>query len=425
MSATPSLSNQIACGVPAEARGYPRAVWVFGILFLLTGGWLAYTLATNPDQIPWPFVVVNFIFFLGITQFGVCFAAIMRICGAQFSKPYHRLGEIMTLAFAPFTILLFLIIFYFGRHELYYWIDDGGEHSPFLNEGFLFWRNLVAQLVFYGLAKYYFFIDLAPDLNSEDARQGSWYRRTIYRLVPMFLPKDAANPENARRRLYLLSTPILMVAVISQTIIAWDFGMMLVHHYHSTVYPLIYMVGNMLAGCAAIYLMFLWMSRYIPVSPWFKVIQLKNMGITLTAFSLLWLYMFWAQFFVSWFGNLSHEYGVVSLAMYGHYGKYFWVMMICVFGIPIGSMIFAAVKRHRWSLAVVAFFMIVGMWLNRYLMVIPGLMDGDRPFSSGNELLVTLAILSGYLFLLLWLFRHFPMLSRWQIDSMPKADDHH
>ncbi len=155
------------------------------------------------------------------------------------------------------------------------------------------------------------------------------------------------------------------------------------------------------------------------------MIQLKNMGITLTAFSLLWLYMFWAQFFVSWFGNLSHEYGVVSLAMYGHYGKYFWVMMICVFGIPIGSMIFAAVKRHRWPLAVVAFFMIVGMWLNRYLMVIPGLMDGDHPFSSGNELLVTLAILSGYLFLLLWLFRHFPMLSRWQIGSMPEADDHH
>ena len=101
-------------------------------------------------------------------------------------------------------------------------------------------------------------------------------------------------------------------------------------------------------------------------SNFFKTVQLESMGIVFTGFALLWLYMFWAQFFVTWFGNLPYETGPLWTRMFGHYAPYFWVMMFCVFWLPFGALIFAPVKRNWWSLLLVAAVINVGVWINRY-----------------------------------------------------------
>jgi len=411
----------IAIGVPAGSQTYARTLRVIGSIFLLSTAWLVYMLATSPASVPWPFFAVNYLFLLGLTQFGICLQAIIRLAGGAWSRPFHRLGEVSTLAYGPIAIIGFLVIFFFGRHELYFWIGDSGigHRSPFLNESFLLWRNLIAQLVFYSLAKLFFFLSLRPDIRAGDAENGTWLRRLTYRAV-LTLFKDG-DPAVAQRRLYYLSPVLLIACGIAQTFIAWDLGMMLVEHYHSTVYPLYFMVGNMLAGTALLLLLLIWMSRMIPTEAHFGVHQLKSAGVLLTAFTLLWLYMFWAQFFVSWFGNLHHEYGVLGLQMFGHYGVYFWTMMLCVFGIPIGTLIFAPVKRMRWSLGLLALIIVAGMWLNRYLMVVPGLIEGDRPFSSLSEFLVAVVLFSGFLTILLWSFRLVPMLSGWQLRGVDET----
>ena len=69
----------------------------------------------------------------------------------------------------------------------------------------------------------------------------------------------------------------------------------------------------------------------------------------------------------------------------------------------------------RWSLTIVTSIILIGMWLNRYLMVIPGLKEGDSPFSSVPEVIVAILFLSGFLFVLFWAYRLFPMLSGWQL----------
>ena len=101
--------------------------------------------------------------------------------------------------------------------------------------------------------------------------------------------------------------------------------------------------------------------------------------------------------------------------MYGHYGGYFWTMIACLIGVPILTMIFARVKRMRWSLTLVTLVILVGMWINRYLMVVPGLKDGDSPFSSMAEVLVAVMFFSGFFFVLFWAYRFFPLLSAWQL----------
>jgi len=410
--------KQIPVGVPANNKGYKLVITVLGFIFLLTSIYFIYLISSNTDNTLWGFLVANFIFLLGITQFGVAFSAIMRICKANWSRSFYRLAELTTLAFFPFAIIGFLYIYNYGApHFLYWYAESHDAHlSPWLDSSLLLYRNLLAQLVFYFIAIVYFVAGLLPDITEQDSTTGPAWRQKIYRwLLSLKKNKDEAT---LKRNVYLYSPLVLVFAVIANTFIAWDFGMMLVPHYHSSVFPMYFILGNMLAGSAALIVLTVILSRIITVESYFRTVHVQSFGVLITGFTLLWLYMFWAQFFVSWFGNLPHEYGVISLQMYGHYSPFFWLMMICTFFIPLASLIFVRVKQTWWAMTLLAVIINFGVWLNRYLIVLPSLAEGHHPFTTFLETTITISLFSGFLFVLLILFNIFPMVSMWELRTV-------
>lgn len=411
MSAVPD----IAIGVPGGRKGYSAILLILGVLFVAAAGSFSYLLASAPASVPWPFLVANFVFLLGVSQYGVAFSAIMRICRTDWARPFYRIAEIATLAFFPFAIVLFLLIYAYGKEHLFFWLtpEPGAHLSPWLNSEFLLLRNLIAQLAFYGLTVVYFLMGLLPDVTAESADTGPGWRRSLYKRL--WSLRQRRDGEALKTNMFLYSPVVLVVAVIANTFIAWDFGMMLFPHYHSTVFPMYFILGNMLAGSAAVLMLAALTSRIVGLENFFEQTQLKSMGIVITGFTLLWLYMFWAQFFVSWYGNLPHEIGPLWTQMFGHYGPYFWVMIFCVFAFPIGTLIFAPVKRHWWSLLIVAAVINVGVWINRYLLVVPAIVENHVPFSSAIEMLLAAGLLAGFLLSYLLLFTVFPMISRWEL----------
>jgi len=233
--------------------------------------------------------------------------------------------------------------------------------------------------------------------------------------------KKGKNEKALQRKVYLLSPVILIAVVIPNTLIAWDFGMMLIPHYHSTVFPMYFIMGNMFAGTAAILILVVILSRYISINSYFQTVHVQSMGVLLTGFALFWLYFFWAQFFVSWFGNLPNEYGVLAKQMYGHYAPVFWIMIVCNFIIPIASLIFLKVKQTWWMMILVAIIINLGIWLNRYLIVVPALADDHYPLSSLTEFGITAGLVSGFLLFLFLLFNTFPVVSMWELRNIEKS----
>ena len=165
MSAVP----EVAAPAAKPAGGFGPAITILTVLFLAGAGNLGYLLATQPEAVPWSFLTASFVFVLGVSQFGIAFVAIMRICRAKWARPYYRVGEVATLSFLPLAFVVFLIIFAYGREHLFFWLHpEPGEHlRPWLNEAFLLIRNLVAQGVFYALAVVYFLIGLIPDAGDD------------------------------------------------------------------------------------------------------------------------------------------------------------------------------------------------------------------------------------------------------------------
>ena len=113
------------------------AVFVVGVVSLLTNG----------GQADVGLFTVTFLFLMGISQAGIVFCAITRLTRAQWSKPYYRLAEISTLAFAPFAIIGFLLLYYYAQDDLFYWLHlSPDEHvSPWLNINFLLISHIVVD----------------------------------------------------------------------------------------------------------------------------------------------------------------------------------------------------------------------------------------------------------------------------------------
>ena len=391
--------NEYQATVQASTKNPIALLIILGVVFV--GGLAA--LLTNGEQADVGLFTVTFLFLMGISQAGIVFCAITRLTRAHWSKPYYRLAEISTLAFAPFAIIGFLLLYFYASDDLFYWLNPPpGEHiSPWLNIDFLLIRHLLALGFFYGLSIYYVLKGIRVDQSDT---QG-----------------DVAAHLKKEDELYLLSPVVLIAYVLCNTFFAWDYAMMLIPHWHSTVFPIIFWFGNMFAGTAAL-IAFPILLRKSANSP-FGPDQTRCLGMVLTGFTLVWFYMFWAQFFVMWFGNLPRETDGLFRQMYGHYGPYFWAMMSGCFFIPFVSFIFAFVKRSLVTMGILALCINLGIWLQKYLMIVPVFSPDNTPFNSWIDIAAATGLLAGFIAAIILLSKRVPIYSSWELALKPQRRD--
>jgi len=358
-----------------------------------------YGSSNETTSLDFGLLIVSYLFLMGVSQAGVVFCAICRLVGAQWAKPYYRVAELSTMAFSPFAILGFLLIYYYARNDLFYWLSASPDAhlSPWLNSNWLLIRDLFGLLLFYGLSGIYVLKGLRPDLAGA-------------------LNAGNIDHREVKRQLYLLSPLVLISFVVCNTFFAWDFAMMLIPHWHSTVFPIHFWFGNLFAGTAAMVAIPAVLGRFSATEFQFGPHQIRQLSMLISAFMLLWLYFFWAQFFVIWFGNLPHEAEPLWRQVYGHYAPYFWTMLAGCFFVPFIALIFAIINRSLLAMCVLGLGINLGIWINKYLMVVPVFSPNDRPLDNLLDIGLSIALLAGFLSVLVLLARRLPVYSYWEIN---------
>lgn len=374
------------------------ALWLLIAVFLLGVASLVYGLLSTGHRPDFALFTVSYLFLLGISQAGVVFTALLRLVESDWGKPWYRLAELATMAYFPFAIIGFLIIFIYARGDLFYWLDASPEEhlSPWLNIDWLLIRDLGGLLLFYGLAAIYVRLGLSPDLASDEEAK-------------------AIDHDEVERKLYKFSPIMLIAFIVSNTLIAWDLAMMLIPHWHSTIFPIHFWFGNIFAGSAAMIAIVVVMRSVDGAHP-FGPRQIKGLGMLITGFTLLWLYFFWSQFFVIWFGNLEQESEPLWRQMYGHYSPFFWTMISGCFFVPFVLLLFATVKRSVVAMCIVAFGINLGIWINKYLMIVPVFSPDARPFEHWIDIALALGLFAGFIATIVILARRFPTYSAWEMS---------
>ncbi len=394
--------TSVATQRTSSSRQPGRALGVLIVLFALGVASLIYGRGNEGAQADVGLLIVSFLFLMGVSQTGVVFCAITRLVGAQWAKPYYRLAELSTMAFFPFALVGVLLIYFYADEDLFYWLSPSPEEhlSPWLNLNWLLIRSLFGLTLFYGLSALYVVTGLKPDLARSEGNN--------------------IDHRKVEGQLYALSPLVILGFIVCNTLFSWDFGMMLIPHWHSTVFPIFFWFGNLFAGTAALIIFPAVLGASSGSGSHFGPDQVRNLGMMVTAFTLLWLYFFWAQFFVIWFGNLPHETAPLWRQMYGHYSPYYWTMMAGCFFVPFVAFIFAFVKRSLLAMCTVAFGINLGIWLSKYLMVVPVLSPDDRPFSSWLDVSVAVGLAAGFLAVVIVLANRLPMYSHWELALKPE-----
>jgi hypothetical protein len=326
----------------------------------------------------WEAYLVNLIFFLGIAQGGVVASAAFYLTQAKWggSTPY-RLGE----AFAPFLWVGFFLFFglYFGRAAIFPWVTHPiAQKAAWLNIPFLFARDGIGLAAMALVSSAFVRIS-----RGDDAR--AWTVAT----------DDIELPPHSIR---VIAPMLAVLYAVVYTLIAFDLVMSLAPVWRSTLFGWFFFAGAFWSGLTAMALTAVVLrSRLGEHNLFTNPTIMHDFGKMVFAFSVFWVYLVFAQYIVIWYGDLPVEtFFIVQRVHHMPWSPLSVACVILIWAIPFCVLMSVRTKKTPAILGTVAALGLVGMWLERYVLVVPSLSLDAIPFGP-TQFLITIGFLGAFL----------------------------
>jgi molybdopterin-containing oxidoreductase family membrane subunit len=368
----------------------------------------------------WGFYITNFVFWIGISHAGTLISAILRLANATWRRPVTRCAEVITV-FALSIGALFPIV-HLGRPWLFYWL------IPYPNERTI-WPNFRSPLLWdlTAITTYltgsvsFLLLPIIPDWAVVRDKATGWRKKLFTALALRWrgTPKQWHRLETA---MHVMAVVIIPVAVSVHSIVSWDFAMAPVPMWHSTIFAPYFVAGAIFSGIAGLIVAMAFLRRFLRLEEYLQPIHFDNLGKLLLMMVLLWLYFTVSERLTTWYGNQSDEMAVFWLTQRGSFAPLFWLMVVCNFLIPFPLL---AIKKLRTitGTVIASSTIIVGMWLERFLIIVPSLAHKYLPYSWGSyrptwvEITITVGTFAGMGTLYLLFVKFVPIISIWELKA--------
>ena len=382
---TPTTTDDILRTLGRPGRTYVLAV--AGLLAVLALGLYAFTrqvrtglgVAGYQPPILWGVYITNFVFWIGITHSGTLVSAVLFLLRARWRTGVARASEAMTV-FAIMTGALFPIV-HLGRPWLFYWL------LPYPNERQL-WVNFRSPLIWdlFAIMAYltvsvaFLYVGLLPDIATARDRIRDW-RRPIYRLLSLGWSGTGRQWWHYNSLYGLLAALAVPLAVSVHSVVSWDFATTLVPGWHSTIFAPYFVAGAIFSGVAMMITLLAPMRTLLGLEAYMRERHFDNLGKLLLMMSLLMSYCYATEYFTAWYSGSRFEQGTYLARLTGQYAPLTWTVLACNSAVPLA--LFA--RRVRTFLPVlfaVAVLVNVGMWLERYVIIVSSLASNFDPATS-------------------------------------------
>ncbi|GAB4417637.1 MAG: hypothetical protein OHK0032_13670 [Thermodesulfovibrionales bacterium] len=359
----------------------------------------------------WGFYITNFVFFIGISHAGTLISAILRITNAEWRKSITRSAEVITvlvLGIGGMNILMDL-----GRPDrVLNIIKYGRFHSP------LVW-DLVSITTYLTASTLYLYLPLIPDIALlRDRMNGP--RRFIYDVLSLGWRGTEGQQRILQRAIAVMAILVIPIAVSVHTVVSYVFAMTTQPMWHSAIFGPYFVVGAIFSGIAAIIIIMAIIRRVYHLEEYLRPVHFKNLGILLFVMACLWLYFTLNEYLTTFYGAEPVHMKVFYSKFTGRYAPFFWLMVMTCFVIPS---ILLVNKRTRTISGMVAASISItaGMWLERFVIVVPSLANPRLPYERGTYFptWVEWSLMAGCfaLFTLLYMAftKLFPIVSIWEV----------
>jgi molybdopterin-containing oxidoreductase family membrane subunit len=422
----------------AEAARAPRAWYVamaFALCLLGTLGLMVlYLFITGVGvwnlnrPVCWAFDITNFVFWVGIGHAGTLISAILFLFRQKWRTSINRFAEAMTI-FAVMCAGLFPAI-HLGRVWYIYWV------FPYPNQ-MAIWPNFLSPLLWdvFAVSTYatvsvlFWYMGMVPDLATFRDRAKSkiaFYAYGIFSLGWRGSNRHWHIYERAYLLLAALATPLVLSV---HSVVSFDFAVSQLPGWHTTIFPPYFVTGAIFSGFAMV------VTLAVPAREWFglkdfiTLRHIDNMAKVILLTSCIVGYAYTTEFFMAWYSGNTWEQFHFHNRLTGPMWWAGWTMLLCNAIIP-HLLWFKRVRTSVWALFVVSLLINVGMWFERYVIIVVGLSRDFLPSSWGSyapsyvEVLTLLGSFGLFLTLFLLFCRYLPMVAMAEVKGILPSQQH-
>lgn len=384
---------------------------------------LAATAMTN--YFSWGLYIINFVFFIGISHAGTLVSAILRVTGAEWRRPITRMAEGITV----FALLIGapMVIIDMGRPErTLNVILHGRLQSPILWDVMSVATYMVGSVL-------YLYLPMIPDmatLRDHPAAFAPW-RRKLYRMLSLGFTGTPQEWRRLERAIGVMAIVIIPVAVSVHTVVSWIFSMTLRAGWHSTIFGPYFVVGAIFSGIAALLTAMSLFVKFFPnLDRYITLEHFKKLATLLLAVNLIYIYFTVSEYLTMGYSSETADRRLLDAVFHGQFSTMFWVM--AVIGLFIPAILLALpITRTYWGILIASVLINVGMWLKRFIIVVPTLASPFMPVirltgqparyvPTWVEWSITVGAFSGFCLLYLIFSKIFPIISIWEVQ---RADE--
>jgi Ni/Fe-hydrogenase subunit HybB-like protein len=418
------------------ARKTPAGWWLgFGIAFALTCLLLlslVYLVVEgigiwgNNVPVGWAFEITNFVWWIGIGHAGTLISAILLLLRQPWRTSINRFAEAMTL-FAVACAALFPA-FHTGRPWLDYWLlpypNTMGVWPQFRSP--IMW-DVFAVTTYATVSLLFWFIGLIPDLATLRDRSQNRTARVIYGILAMGW-RGSAHHWHRYETAYLLLAGLATPLVVSvHTVVSLDFAVAILPGWHTTIFPPYFVAGAIYSGFAMVLTLAIPIRAVYGLEDFITVRHLQNMAKVMLVTGLIVAYGYAIEAFIAWYSADAYEGFMIWNRVTGPYAPAYWALLLCNVVIP-QALWFRRIRSSAPLLFVLSLVVNVGMWLERFIIVVTSLHRDFLPSSWGmysptiwdwSTFVGTIGLFVALLFLFL---RFLPMISIFEMRTiLPEA----
>jgi len=358
----------------------------------------------------WGVYITNFVFFIGISHAGTLISAILRLAKAEWRRSITRSAEVITV-----------LVLFFGVGNI---LMDLGRPDRMLNiikysqfQSPLLW-DVSSITIYLTASSIYLYLPLIPDIALLRDHGGKW--QWFYRILALGWNGSERQHHLLEKAISVMAIIVIPVAVSVHTVVSFVFAMTIQPMWHSAIFGPYFVAGAIFSGIAALIVAMNLIRKVYHLEDYLRPVHFNNLGILLLVMTLLWFYFTFTEYLTAYYGGEPIHMAIFWSKFTGRFAPYFWGMFFFCFVIPLPILSFKKTRTPVGTL-IASLSVIIGMWLERYIIVVPTLTNPRLPneavlyFPTWIEWSILAGCVSFFILLYMVFTKFFPIVSIWEV----------
>lgn len=350
---------------------------LWGIYALITQITQGHIVTGMRDNVVWGIYIVNFIFFMGISYAGALVSGTLHLFRTSWRKPVIRMAEFITII-ALFIGPLYILLCIGRLDRLPYLVLFGRIQSPITWDVIAISTDIFGCIIFLYLSV---LRDIAALRDFKELKIPNW-RKKMYRILALGYTGTPEQQKRLNNATDIMAAMVIAIAIIVYSVLAWIFSVTLQPGWHSTIFGPYFVIAAVYSGTGVL-IIAMWLFRKIyHLEKYLTKKHFVNIGVLMLILAAFFGYFTFSEYLTKWYGSQKDDEKLIRLLM----DKYFLMFIISNYLGVLMPLIVIGIPKFRTinMITITAVVVVIALWLNRYLIVVPTLESPYLPIQDAR-----------------------------------------